>query len=355
MNRNGNIILSSLSEAETFTKTISSIPAGYIEVSLSTRGKVGAPPVVHVRNFKVSEIITLSMSDARELPVRLIGILNNMIIEDTDVSKWNEKEVEELMLYIFMTFYKDTLEEVPFSYDEKDIEYLRNVEGGEEMIKDLEEGKWVPKVSINIPSQVETYDIDDDFDPRITITNRKTGFHVTFDYIKYGDQVTIRQWMDSFFRKEEAEFDKIKKSLEYNRGIMNQMSSNPESIDRLIPIDRDEENRYRDYLMRRAQVITDVSQIISIVDFNGEDVSNLSVGQKYERLANEACLDYGLMSSLNRRMEKMRYGIKTEVSVKDPITSEVVTRPISFRIPSLLQAMQLSGNDNYDNGDYDND
>ena len=158
-----------------------------------------------------------------------------------------------------------------------------------------------------------------------------------------------------FFRKEEAEFDKIKKSLEYNRGIMNQMSSNPESIDRLIPIDRDEENRYRDYLMRRAQVITDVSQIISIVDFNGEDVSNLSVGQKYERLANEACLDYGLMSSLNRRMEKMRYGIKTEVSVKDPITSEVVTRPISFRIPSLLQAMQLSGNDNYDNGDYDND
>lgn len=350
MNKNGSIILNSLSESEKFVNSKASVPAGYLEVRLSTKGRVGAPEVFHIRNFKVSEIITLSMSDNRELPIRLIEILNDMILEDVDVADWHENEIEETMLYIFITFYKETLEEVPFVYDDNDIEFLSKTTDGEKLIEDLKSGKWIPKVSINIPSQVETYDIDDSFNPRIKITNKKTGFHITFDYIKYGDQIVIKQWMDSFFKKEESRFDKIKRSLEYNRGIMNQLSNSPESIDKFIPIDKAEENAYKEYLVKRVQVITDVSQIVSIVDFNGEDVSNLSVGEKYERFSNEALIDFGLISSLNEKQESQRFGIKPEVSVADPITKEVVKRPISFRISTFIQAMQLSGNDNYDNG-----
>ena len=350
MNKNGNIILNSLSESEKFVNSKSSVPAGYLEVRLSTQGKVGAPEVFHIRNFKVSEIITLSMSDNRELPIRIVGLLNDMILEDVDVSDWHENEIEETLLYVFITFYKETLEDVPFTYDDKDIEFLSKTADGEKLIDDIKKGKWVPKVSINIPKQVETYDLPEDFNPRITVKNKRTGFHVTFDYIKYGDQIVIKQWMDSFFREEEARFDRIKKALEYNRGIINQLSNNPKSLDNLIQIDKEEEDAYREYLVKRMQVITDVSQIVSIVDFNGEDVSHLSVGQKYERLSNEACIDFGLISSLNEKQESQKFGIKPEVSVIDPITKEVVKRPISFRIPALIQAMQLSGNDIYDNG-----
>lgn len=207
MNKKGNIILSSLSESENYVNNVSSVPAGYLEVRLSTKGRVGAPEVVHVRNFKVSEIITLSMSDNRELPIRLIEILNGMILEDTDVSKWHESEVEELMLYIFMTFYRDKFEDIPFPYDDKDIEFLKDAGAAE----DLKSGKWVPKTTIDITKDVETYDIPSDFNPCITITNKKTKFHVTFDYIKYGDQVIIKQWLDSFFRNEEIRFEKIKR------------------------------------------------------------------------------------------------------------------------------------------------
>lgn len=355
MRKNANIIINSLTESESVVKSISDIPAGYLEVRLSTKGKLGAPDVLHVRNFKVSEIITLSMSDNRELPIRLVEILNNAIYEEVDVSRWHEKEIEELMLYIFMTFYRETLEDIPFPYNEEDIEFLSKEKDGEDKVKDLTSGKWVPRVSINIPEQVETYDITEKFNPRITVTNKKTGFYVTFDYIKYGDQIVIKEWMDSFFAEEEAKFEKIKKSLEYNRGVLNQLSGNPEVIDKLIPIDKEEEEAYKNYLLKRAEVITDISQIISIVDFNGEDVSNLSVGQKYERLSDEACIDYGLINSLTIKQSKQKFGIKPEVSMKDPITKEVVKRPISFRISTFLQAMQLSGNDNYDNGDDDED
>ena len=124
MNKNGNLILTSLMEADTYVKEVSSIPEGYIEVKLSTNGKVGAPSVVHVRNFKVSEIISLSLSGNSDLPIRLISILNDMILEDTDVFNWHEKEIEELMVYIFLSFYKPILTDVPFPFTDEDFKQL---------------------------------------------------------------------------------------------------------------------------------------------------------------------------------------------------------------------------------------
>ena len=38
------------------------IPEGYIEVRLSTKGRVGAPKVIHVRNFKVKDIVAVTAS-----------------------------------------------------------------------------------------------------------------------------------------------------------------------------------------------------------------------------------------------------------------------------------------------------
>lgn len=355
MNKNGNLILTSLMESEREVKEVSSTPDGYIEVKLSTKGKVGAPSVVHVRNFKVSEIISLSLSSNADLPIRLIDILNDMILEDTDVFNWNEKEIEELMVYIFLSFYKPVLTDVPFPFTEEDFKNMESEPNGKEQVKDIKEGRWVPKTTIDIAYGVDTFDLPENFNPRITITNKKTGFYVVFDYIKYGDQLVIKRWMDSYFAEDEKRFERIKKQIEINRGINNQLIDNPDKIESLIPIDKDEEEQFRDYLVKRAQVITDVSNIVSIVDFNGQDLSNMSIGDKYELLKDDARLDYNLISKMSARQRKIQFGIKPEVSMKNPLTGEVVKRPLSFRIPSILQAMQVCGSDEYDDGYDDED
>ena len=355
MNKNGNLILTSLMESEREVKEVSSTPDGYIEVKLSTKGKVGAPSVVHVRNFKVSEIISLSLSSNADLPIRLIDILNDMILEDTDVFNWNEKEIEELMVYIFLSFYKPVLTDIPFPFTEEDFKAMESEPNGKEKVKDIKEGRWVPKTTIDIAYGVDTFDLPENFSPRITITNKKTGFYVVFDYIKYGDQLVIKRWMDSYFAEDEKRFERIKKQIEINRGINNQLVDNPNKIDSLIPIDKDEEEQFKDYLVKRAQVITDVSNIVSIVDFNGQDLSNMSIGDKYELLKDDARLDYNLISKMSARQRKMQFGIKPDVSMKNPITEEVVKRPLSFRIPSIIQAMQVCGSDEYDDGYDDED
>lgn len=347
-NNRSNIILSSIGEAEKAVKTASEIPAGYVEVRLSTRGKVGAPEVLHVRNFKVSDIIALSMSDRLEIPVRLVNILNEMIWEDVDVAKWHEREVEELMVMIFLTFYKGVLTDIPFLVDEKDLEYLEKQEGGKDKIKAIKDGNWVPRVDVNISKDVSTYDVPDDYNPRITIINKKTGFRVTFDYIKYGDQIVIRNWLDSYFADEEARFARIKKQIDINDDLSRQFLDDPSALDKYIELDKDEENEYREYIVKRAQTITDIANIVSIIEIDGRDVSGLSVGEKYEELKDDARIDYNLISHLSKIQAKTPIGIKPEIEVVDPITREVVKRPFSFRIPVIIQALQLSGDDDDD-------
>ena len=353
-NKNDNIVFSSLRDAEEQHNLIQDIPEGYIEVRLSTKGKFGAPAVFHVRNFKVKDILTLSLSSMQDLPIRLISILNGMIWEDVDVSQWHEKEIEELMVYIFLTFFKNELTDIPFPYTEEDLNALKEGPNGENLLNDIKTKKWTPTTTINITKDVETYDLPDDANPNITITNKKTGFHITFGFIKYGDQIILKNWLDSFYRDQEMKFKAIKEKLDYNGRLLTQIEENASIIDKLISIDPDEQKAYDEYLTQRLQTLSELVKIISILDYNGIDVSNLSVSEKYEMISTDARLDYGMISKLSKRQSKLQIGLKPEVSMRNPFTGEVVKRPFSFQVITLLQAMQVSGDDNYDDG-YDDE
>lgn len=349
----GNIIFKSLKEAETTVNNVKVVPPGYIEVRLSTRGKVGAPEVIHVRNFKVRDIIALSLSSDVDITERLALILNDMILEDTDVNNWHEKEVTELMVYILKTFYKDTLDDIDFPYTEKDLEELKNA--NEENYKAVIEKKWTPKTSFTVSRDVSLYEVPDNFTAKITITNKKTNFYCTFDYIKYGDQLIIKNWLDSYFAEDAARFKNIESQILRNNNILKQFREDPDIVNKLIPYNPEEEKAYEDYRTRRLQALGEMVRIISITDYNGMDVSDMSASDKYELMKNDARIDYGMINKLNKRQQKLQFGIMPGVSMRNPFNGEVVKRPFSFRLSTLIQAMQLSGDDDYDDGYDDED
>lgn len=331
-NLNDNLIYNSIKEVEKAEE----VPAGYVEIKLSTKGLVGAPANFHIRNFKVGEILDLALSSEEELPARLINILNQMIYEDIDVNNFHEKEVEELMLYIYASFYSDTFEDVTFPLIKEDFDFL--FKNNPELIEDINEKRYVPKTTISISQGVDVYDIPENFKKDITISNKETGFFVTFGIVKYSDRLLVKRWLDKFYENETAKFQHI-----------------ADELSKKHPVSEEDEAAYNEFLSRKFNTLAEMSRIVSIKNYNGMDVENLSLSDKYKLMASDARIDFGLISKLIERQNKMKFGIKPFVKMQNPLTYQMCERRFSFRIPSLLQAMQVFGSDKYDDGYDDED
>ena len=335
-------MLSTLNQEVQRAKNLASVPPGYIEVALSTKGRVGAPAIVHVRNFTVGELLELSLTTDTDLPRRLIAALNKAIYEDTDVANWHESEIEELLIYIYAEFYRSTLDSVEFPLLEEDYEFVKNGPDGEQRCKDLREHKWVPRTSITLLRDIDPYEVSDDYSPEITIKNKKTGFYVTFSYIKYGDRLLVKDWLDKVYRDEEKQFDALVETLKHNSSVADPAKR--------LPVDPAEKEAYSDFVAKKLGTLTEVSRLISVVNYNGQDVSKMDVDEKYKLLSQDARIDYGMIAKLAARQDKQPVGLKPFIHMINPLTNEPCVRRFSFRILSILQAMQLSGSDEYDDG-----
>ena len=335
-------MLSTLNQEVQRAKNLASVPPGYIEVALSTKGRVGAPAIVHVRNFTVGELLELSLTTDTDLPRRLIAALNKAIYEDTDVANWHESEIEELLIYIYAEFYKSTLDSVEFPLLEEDYEFVKNGPDGEQRCKDLREHKWVPRTSITLLRDIDPYEVSDDYSPEITIKNKKTGFYVTFSYVKYGDRLLVKDWLDKVYRDEEKQFDALVEILKHNSSVTDPAKR--------LPVDPAEKEAYSDFVAKKLGTLTEVSRLISVVNYNGQDVSKMDVDEKYKLLSQDARIDYGMIAKLAARQDKQPFGLKPFIHMINPLTNEPCVRRFSFRILSILQAMQLSGSDEYDDG-----
>lgn len=330
-------------------QTLVSIPPGYVEINLSTKGKLGAPASFHIRNFKVQEIYSLAMVSDSALPVKLIQVLNGMIFEDgIDVADFHEKEVEELMVYIYMYFFKDTLEDVEFPIDDKDWEYLRNKPDGKELIKDIKDGKWVPRTTIVLARDLDTYDLPDNYNSDITIKNSKTGFQLTFGYVRYGDRLIVKKWLEDFFAEDDAKFKEISEKISYNERIREQAKDDPEILEKLIILKPEEEQSYTEYVTRKAEYLTEVLRYVSVKNYNGMDISGMTLSEKYNLLSADARIDYTIMRKLAKKEQNVQFGLKPEVRLINPFTKEPCIRRFSFRVPEVLQAMLLFGDDEDD-------
>ena len=335
-------MLNTLNQEVQRAKNLASVPPGYIEVALSTKGSVGAPAIAHLRNFTVGELLELSLTTDTDLPRRLISTLNKAIYEDTDVANWHEYEIEELLIYIYAEFYKSTLDSVEFPLLEEDYEFVKNGPDGEQKCKDLRDHRWVPRTSITLLRDIDPYEIPDDYSPEITIKNKKTGFYVTFSYVKYGDRLLVKNWLDKVYRDEEKQFDALVETLKHNSSVADPAKR--------LPVDPAEKEAYSDFVAKKLGTLTEVSRLISVVNYNGQDVSKMDVDEKYKLLSQDARIDYGMIAKLAARQDKQPFGLKPFIHMVNPLTDEPCVRRFSFRILSILQAMQLSGSDEYDDG-----
>lgn len=332
---------SAITEAlkETEQKRSLSIPAGYAEIKLSSKGKLGAPELFHIRNFKVGEVYSLSLTREEDLPPKLIEILNDMILEDVNVAEWHESEVLETMVYVYMTFFSPVMREIYFPVMQEDLDYLEE-NGRENQAQLIREGKQKPITDVSIVNGVETYDLPENFKSRIKIKNPETGFYCSFSYVKYGDQLLVKEMLQTMYSEQEARFADLVDRIKYNNDVIRNRKNNP--LAQTLPLDPVEESAYRDYVNERIQTLSDIVRYISVVDYNGRDVSHLSPSEKYELLSKDPNVDIEMFQVLEEKRQNQQFGIKPIVKMLNPITNQMCERRLAFRLSSLVQTYLIS-------------
>lgn len=318
------------------------IPNGYIPIELSTHGMLGVPKVVHCRNFSTADILDLSLFNESMLPERVVGVLNSIILEKTNVADWPDRCIVEILIKLYVNFFTPLLPQTPFPWNSEDIKWLED-NGREEEARDLEKGKWVPRIDFNL-TNVKINDLDTEVKSFITISKKNSNLHAKFmSYPKYGDVIAVRKATEAKFAESDRSFEKIKQDV----AIRERFLSEGRSISALDTVNDQEYTKWRIYETKKAIYVAKASQALYLVEYNGVDLSGASIDEKIKFIDHPE-FDVKLAQKINKQFEQLDFGIDPKVEVLNPITGKRCLRSFTFRLMDILQAIQLSESDEYD-------
>jgi len=321
----------------------SKMPAGYIPIKMSTKGRLGVPSVVHVRNFTTEDLLDLSMGSDAILPVKTIQALNRIIFEENvDVAQWPEKSVLELIVKIYSNFFTPFISDIPFPWNDEDIEYLKSKEETTK-IESLKAGTWVPKVDINLTEAVTIRELDSDVKDIVTISKKDGSFKASFSsYPKIGDIIVLKDALSSIYKKEDAEWDLEKRKLEVRNRMIEKGNTN-----NLPEVASDAMDKYYEFEAKKTMTLVKLTQALYLRSFMGEDLSHKSLSEKLKYFEDPR-LDINVTKKIEAQFEKIQFGLNDEISIKNPITGKLCTRRFTFRPMDILQAIRA-----YESPDYD--
>jgi len=344
--------LAALTEVKNEARVMSEVPLGYVAIELSTKGKVGAPKIFHIRNFRTTDLVSISLTSQDDLPETMCNLLDSMIFEkDVSVRNWHEKEVTELIVRLYMIYFSPVLENIEFEPLEEDWDFLKKDVGEERYLSmrdDFMRGDWVPKTTINL-TLIETHDLDEKFSSILRLSSKKTGLSATFTYPKFGDAIIIRKFLKSYFEKDTKRFSNIKRSIQIKNELERRVYDGEEIDLTKIPyVSELDLKEYATFETQKALIAVDVVRSLNFLEFDGKDLSNSSFEDKLD-VAKDPRVDYTLAKKVEDYYADLKFGINDEeVKMYNPITRTTVTRGYSFRLVDILQAVGSFESDEYD-------
>lgn len=321
------------------------VPAGYLDIQLSTNGYLYAPKKFHIRNFTTDDVMGLAITDDEYLPFKVCELMQKLIWEkDVNVRDFHMKEVEETLYRLYVNFYSTVMKDIEYNPTEEDLKWLADHNGGDEsetyrkMVRDLKSGKWKPKIDQIDLNQVTTNELDASFKKRCKV-KKPSGFSCAYEMPHYGDVLTLQEFANRTFKERDKQFAKIEKMLKFeNEAKEKWYAGEAISIEAIPGVPDAEIKKYNDYQLEKSIFYMIAIRALHLVEYKGEDVSNLPLDKKFE-LARDPELDYGTFKKINDAFEKVKVGLNTTVKILNPITNQVGDYEQSFRLFTILQAL----------------
>ncbi len=301
-----------LKEAEESLKDKNLIPYGYIEVKLDSLGKLDAPSILHFRNYSMEEILELSpvIGNENKYLECLVKCLNKMVYEKFDCSLLHVNEMEEVMMYIFSTFWSRELEGHPYYKDES-----------------LPEDKINKKENILftniIISELGTKTLPKDFKEPIKININDDI--VKFKLPRIKDTLIAKEYVNRKYFDEERELSDIKSAIEKKEKVSYE---DKEKYDIL------QENKGKDFLKvySASYLYGRNKKIFKSIDEKIEEFPNIpfKYWQEYEKLVREKCI----------------FGIEQDYKFFSTEMKQEVTRRFRFQSMDFIPTMESKNDSN---------
>jgi hypothetical protein len=322
-------------------------PEGFIEVRLSTLGKIGAPPVFHIRNFSTEDVMNINLTEQTERPIKLIKILQGLIYEkDVDIKRFHQKEIIEVLLLMYECFFTDVFPNQTWAPTDEDWDFIAEQSGGKDTDefkrkeRALRTGQWKPVFDINIAKDIKYFEMNPDIKINAQISKKygNKNFTCTFSLPRFGDIVTLRSFVDTMYREKDKQFAAITETLKFRKDMEARLAQG-ENIDiRKIPnIPKAEEDKLREYETEKSLFIFRATIAMYLIEFDGENIADVPLEKKLA-LAQDPRLDFSTFQLVQEHFDKLEFGMKEEITVLDPIMNKVVTRKHPFRLDDILSS-----------------
>lgn len=278
--------------------------ANYVPIKLSSIGKLGLPPVIHVRDYSYSDALKLATANtSSDLAKAITEVINNITQEDIDLSKLTSQDVLEILMTIQGTWYSPIME---FSY------YI-----DEDLPSDrLDEKENISKTSIPINSiQTKSFPSDKKVPIEVSMDN---GFKAEIDIPRFYNEVIVNEYIDMKYAEIDNKMD----------NISNKIRNNTNTID-----------EYKEYMKYEEQKNSDIikaTQAIQILRVNGVELKTLD--ERFKALEEFPLRAWGAVTSYIQNT--LSFGVVPEVTFNCTVTGKTITRRFPFRVVDFLPTME---------------
>jgi hypothetical protein len=333
-------------------ETTIEIPSAYIPIKLSTKGKLGAPEVFHIKNFTTEDLLALGLSEQEELPAKVCKLLDELIFEkEVSVKNFHEQEVIELLVTLYKEFYSTLLKDLDWQVTQEDRDWLLNFYGGDieneeyrKAIRSLDNGTWKPKFEIDLTT-LKTYELPEDFKTTVLV-KKANGFSCKYSWSRFGDVVVLKDFVDKIYKNEDKKFASLSETIKFREQSKERFLKGENiAIQSLPNVPKEELEKVKEYEIDKVKFATLGAKAMHLVEYKGTDVSTWPLEKKIE-IAKDPDLDYNTLKQITDYFSTMKIGFNEEIVVRNPIQNmKVMKRRYSFRLNDILQSVQRGDSD----------
>jgi hypothetical protein len=217
----------------------------------------------------------------------------------------------------------------------------------EAQAKDLEDGKWTPKVDVDLRN-VKIRNLDDEVKNFVSIKKKNRDGSPILDakfisYPKFGDVLILRKAVADKFAEEDRQFARLTQLIEARDRYLNE----GKDVAALTPVSDSDYIKWQIYQAKRAVYMTRATRALSLISYNGIDLTNKSLDERI-KYVESPLFDISLSKVLDDHYNKMDFGILPDINLMNPITKLPTTRRFQFQFMDIVQAVLTSSPDGYD-------